>query len=126
MSDSIPAPEAPEIVAQDAKVVGDDNLEVREVSVDVNKDTVAAQVAPEREAPSDKVYQHEVAVALDEVITDPSSPLAVQIPDAGRGFLDLPIHRLDAKRPEDVFAAEASQADEDSDDESSDGDSPRL
>jgi hypothetical protein len=94
-----------EVVAQKQKVVGDDSLpEPREPQADVNDEPVAAQVAQPREKESAKVAVHEVVVTTDEVITDPSSPLAVQVPDAGSGSLDLPIHRLAAKRPEDVFA----------------------
>ena len=112
MADKKIAPEHPPIVAQDAKVVGDDALEVREPTVEVVKDQVAAQVAQPREGAADKVNVHEVVVATDTVITDPSSPLAVQIPDAGRGSLDLPIHRLDAPTVEQFFASEAAKADD--------------
>src|SRR5688572_18075124 len=106
-----------EVVAQEEKLVGDENLpEAREPKVDVVDEAVDAQVAPPREADSDKVQVHEVAVSVDEVITDPSSPLAVQVPDAGRGSLDLPIHALANGTPEAVFAEEASEA-EDPDDE---------
>lgn len=100
-------PDTPAVVAQEAKVVGDDNLEPREPTVEVNKDQVDAQVAQPREGDNDKVNVHEVTVATDTVITDPSDPLAVQVPDAGRGSLDLPIHRLDAPVVEDVFSGKA-------------------
>lgn len=94
-----------DVVAQEAKTVGDDNLpEAREPQADVNQEPVAAQVAQPREGDADKVNVHEVVVTTDEVITDPSSPLAVQVPDAGRGDGSLPIHKLAGKRPEDVFA----------------------
>jgi len=43
-------------------------------------------------------------VTLDEVITDPTADNAVQVPDEGKGFLDLPIHRLDTKSPEQQLA----------------------
>src|SRR5688572_22181786 len=82
------------IAAPDNATIGDDNLEVREVKpVKVNED-VAAQVTGPPAKSVDTVKVSETYVALDEVITDPSSPLAVQIPDAGRGSLDLPIHQL--------------------------------
>jgi hypothetical protein len=108
-----------EVVAQDAKLVGDEEVqaEVREPTQEVNKESVPAQVSPEREAPSKEVPVHETAVKLDEVITDPSSPLAVQVPDAGRGSLDLPIHQLGEPTPEAVFAEEAADADEPEDDD---------
>lgn len=102
----------PAVTAQEAKVVGDDNLEVREPTANVFQEQVAAQVVQPREGDTDKVNVHEVSVQMDTVITDPSSPLAVQIPDAGRGSLDLPIHGLDAERPEDFFAREASKSDD--------------
>ncbi len=106
-----------EVVSQEGALVGDENLpEAREPEAGVVQEEVAAQVAPEREAPADTVNVHEVYVKLDEVITDPSSPLAVQVPDAGRGSLDLPIHDLVNDTPEAVFASEASKA-EDPEDE---------
>ncbi len=43
----------------------------------------------------------ETHVTTDRVITDPTSPEVVQIPNAGRGL--LPTSRSD-KRPEDVFS----------------------
>lgn len=98
----------PQVVAQKAKQVGDDNTaEVREVPVEVVNEEVDAQVAPAREAEAKKVVAHETSVEVDKVITDPSSPEAVQVPDAGRGFLDLPVHALDGDTPEAVFDREA-------------------
>lgn len=105
--------EAPEVVAQEAKTVGDENLpEPREPQADVRKEEVAAQVAQPREADRSTVSVHETVVTTDEVITDPASPLAVQVPDAGRGDSSLPIHALAGERVEDVFAREASKSDE--------------
>lgn len=94
MTDEIKTPAQPEIVAQEPKVVGDENVEVAEASISVNTDAVPAQVSQPREDAAAEVPVHEVYVATDEVITDTSDPLAVQIPDAGRGSLDLPIHAL--------------------------------
>lgn len=111
--------ERPIVTAQKAKTVGDENLpEPREVEVNVNKRSVDAQVMAEPEPAADKVFVHETSVALDEVITDPSSPLAVQVPDAGRGDLTLPIHSLDAPRPNDVFAEEAARSEDISEEDS--------
>lgn len=98
----------PEVTAQKKKLVGDDKLEVREVTVEVNEDQVDAQTVQPRELDPKKVNVHEVVVATDTVITDPSSPLAVQVPDAGRGDASLPIHRLAEGTVEDVFASESS------------------
>ena len=108
------APEAPEVVAQEGALIGDENQpEPREPQVTVNQGSEVAQVAPERQAPADSVPVHEVSVTLDEVVLDPSSPEAVQVPDAGRGFLDLPIHDLAKgtaeQRFEDGTADEATE-----------------
>jgi hypothetical protein len=105
---------APAVTAQEAKKVGDAEVQesVHEVKPEVVKEQVAAQVVQPREGDSDKVNVHETFVAMDRVITDPSDPLAVQIPDAGRGDLSLPIHRLDAPTVEDVFREQASSAEE--------------
>lgn len=109
-------PDAPEVTAQEAKTVGDENLpEAREPQVEVTREQVDAQVVQPREGDADKVNVHETSVALDEVITDPASPLAVQVPDAGRGSLDLPTHALSGPTPEQQFADEADEpADDDS------------
>lgn len=109
MADDI-KPDFPEVVAQEAKTVGDENLSPREVTVEVNKESVPAQVPGKADAPAETVKVHEVVVATDTVITDTSDPLAVQVPDAGRGSLDLPIHSLDAPTPEEQFAASAKPA----------------
>jgi hypothetical protein len=106
-------PKDNEVVAQKGKLVGDENLpEAREPEIDQNTEPVDAQVSPPREKESGKVNVHETAVQTDVVITDPSAPEAVQVPDAGRGSLELPIHRLAAGTPEAVFAEEASEAEE--------------
>lgn len=101
----------PKVAAAPNAQIGDENLApVHEVEVDVNKGAVPAQVAAPETTAIDEVYVHETSVELDRVITDPSSPEAVQIPDAGRGTLDLPIHGLDAPRVEDVFAKANAEA----------------
>jgi hypothetical protein len=81
-------------------VVGDEDPREREVYV--VKEEQDAMVVKPREPDHDKVQVHEVAVVMDERVD------YVIVPEAGRGFLDLPIHRLDGERPEDVFAREAS------------------
>lgn len=96
--------ELPGVAAAANALVGDDaQPEPREVEVHVDTDPVKAQVAAPETKPVDEVYVHETVVIMDEVITDPSSPLAVQIPDAGRGTLDLPIHALSNPTPEAFF-----------------------
>lgn len=105
-------PELRDPVAQDSKLVGDSavNSETHEVTPEVTVEQVDAQVAPERQAADTKVNVHETVVATDVVITDPSSPLAVQVPDAGRGSLELPAHALSAPTPEQAFADAAPKA----------------
>ena len=109
---------------QKGALVGDEAVReaATKVEPDVVDEAVTAQVAAERAPDADEVQVFETTVATDTVVTDPSSPEAVQIPDAGKGSLDLPVHRLTAPTPEDVFADEASSADdpEDTDDATSD------
>lgn len=101
----------PGIAAPANATIGDENIPAPEpFEFQVNDTPVKAQVTgPPAEAVSE-VYVHESFVQTDKVITDPSDPLAVQIPDAGRGSLDLPIHQLTRERPEDFFAREASKS----------------
>lgn len=98
-------------IAPKNATVGDENLKPRDVEVEVVNEDVPAQVmGPPAEA-VDTVKVSETYVQMDEVITDPSSPLAVQLPDAGKGSLDLPIHQLArAKKPEEQFADAAAEA----------------
>jgi hypothetical protein len=106
-------PTQQDVVAQDAKLVGDEvNDEKFVVEPEVNTEAVPAQVAQPRESDPAQVPVHETYVATDEVITDPSDPRAVQVPDAGRGSLDLPIHALAEGHVEDKFSADASKPDE--------------
>ena len=103
------------VIAQKSKQVGDENTaDVVDVSVDTTDKAVPAQVATEREKDAAKVNVSETVVATDEVITDPSDPRAVQVPDAGRGDATTPIANAyrEGERPEDVFAREAAEADE--------------
>ena len=100
----------PGVQSQEGALIGDENIPApAEASVQVLDTTVPAQVVAEAGPPVDVVVVHETAVRVDEVITDPSSPLAVQIPDAGRGNLELPIHALGNPAPEAVFAAESKK-----------------
>ena len=93
---------------QKGALVGDEAVQEarQEPTVAVNDSPDKAQVVAKRAPDADQVQVHEVAVQLDHVVTDPSSPEAAQIPDAGRGSLDLPIHELGNGTPEDQFAAE--------------------
>lgn len=99
----------PGIATHDNALIGDEavNAEVHEVEVDVHTDSVPAQVNRQKVTPVEESFVHETYVRLDEVITDPNDPRAVQIPDAGRGSLELPIHRLDAGTPEDFFKSQS-------------------
>jgi len=85
------------------------------VEAEVVTESQTAQVMPKERFSAtveDEVPVHETYVQMDRVILDPSSPEAVPIPDAGIGFLDLPIHALADKTPEEKF--EAGVNDEDS------------
>lgn len=96
----------PDVATQDGALIGDENLtEVRVPAPEVINQREPAQVAPARAPEVSNVVRHETHVQLDEVITDPSDPRAVQIPDAGRGDLSLPIHQLAEPTPEAVFAS---------------------
>jgi hypothetical protein len=110
----ISTPDKPEIVAQAGALIGDEavNAARHVVEPEVNTEPVDAQVAPERDAAAASVTVHETVVHTDRVITDPSSPEAVQIPDAGRGDARLPIHQLGEPTPEQVFAGEEKESDE--------------
>lgn len=95
------------VAAPENALVGDENIPAAgDVSVQTVNEDVPAQVTGPPAVSVDTVKQTVTVVQLDEVITDPSSPLAVQIPDAGRGSLDLPFHRLTSPRPEAVFSGE--------------------
>lgn len=80
--------------------MADSPVNVQRVQEDVSvpNPESAPRVHPET-TPVDVTY-----VTLDEIITDPTADNAVQVPDEGKGFTDLPIHRLDAKSPEQQFA----------------------
>lgn len=97
------APATP-VVSQKGAQVGDENLAPAEAPqhVVVNEEQ-DARVTPEREAPA-ATQTYETHVVMDRVVTDPSSPEAVQVPDAGRGEINLPAYHLDARSPEQVFA----------------------
>lgn len=83
------------------------------VQVEVVREEVDAQVAPPREPDADKTEVHEVSVQVDKVITDPSSPEAVQVPEEGRGSTDLPIHQLQEPSPEQALeSGDAKPAEE--------------
>lgn len=55
---------------------------------------VPAQTIQPRDPDADTSQVNEVFVSTDRVILDPAAPDAVQIPDAGKGSLDLPGHAL--------------------------------
>ncbi len=104
-------PEVPEVTAQKSKTIGDENMPApREVEIDVNKDKVQAMRVQAREPDARYVPIHETSITVDTVITDPSSPLAVQIPDAGRGTMMLPITGLNEGGVEAVFDKASKEA----------------
>lgn len=99
------------VVAQKGALVGDEAVQeaAHTVEPQVAETEVDAQVMVERDPEAAKVSVQETFVAMDKPVLDPSAPEAVQIPDAGRGSLDLPIHKLQGESVEDVFAREASK-----------------
>lgn len=117
MADENVTPDLPGVAAPENAVIGDDGLEVREATVEVVKEDQPAQVTGPPAKPVDTVRVHEVSIVLDEVITDPSHPLAVQVPDAGRGSLDLPIHALSGQTVEEFFIDSAPKVEEADNDE---------
>lgn len=77
------------------------------VTVQQSVGTATAQVQGPTPPPQSTVQVHETHVKADTVITDTSSPLAVQVPTAAQGDALTPIGRAyaDARTPEDVFNA---------------------
>lgn len=102
----------PEVATQQASTIGDENMEPRKPTVDVNQDSVPAQVMGEPAPAVETVPVHETVVATDRVIIDTKDPLAVQIPDAGRGNPALPIHSISGPTVEQVFAKHAADQDD--------------
>lgn len=82
------------------------------VEPEIVQEDVPAVNAPEEDRHVDTIPLNEVYVQMDTVVTDPSSPEAVQIPDAGRGTNDLPIHSLLEGTVEDKFAAGENDEDD--------------
>ena len=114
MADNDVTPRLPEVAVAENALVGDEAVQAAatQPEFEVNTDAVPAQTTGKPAEAVQEVYVHESRVALDKVITDPHSPEAVQIPDAGRGSLVLPIHGLAAPTVEEVFAKEASKVEE--------------
>lgn len=119
MADKIEKPRLPKLAVAKNALVGDEAVQgaKHEPEFDVNTEPVRAQTTGLPAETVEESYVHETFVALDRVITDPHSPEAVQIPDAGRGSLDLPIHGLARPTVEEVFAAEAAKVEEADNDE---------
>lgn len=106
---------APPVAAQESKLVGDEAIasaaaEDDNFVADHTDEEADAQVVQDREKDPATVAVKETHVKVDTVITDPSSPLAVQVPDAGRGDASTPIANafLDAKTVEEQFDAAQS------------------
>lgn len=84
--------------------------EAPEQGATVTEESVPAQVSPAvpeylKQYHPDTVDVSEVSVVLDRPILDPNSPDAVQVPDEGKGSLDLPIHALQQPSVEERFAS---------------------
>ena len=108
-------------------LIGDENIPAAgDVDIQtVNRDVPAQVMSKEPVVDADTVKESATFVRLDEVITDTNDPRGVQIPDAGRGSLDLPFHRLTSPRPEAVFSGDA-EADTVHDESVLDGDDVRA
>lgn len=92
----VPAPEYIRASAPENALVGDEAVYGLDspTEAEVVTDAVPAQVMSDEVVVVDEIPVHETYVQMDRVVLDPSAPEAVQIPDAGRGFLELPIHQL--------------------------------
>ena len=78
-------------------------VEVDAPQFNVVSGEVPAQVSPAAPEGTPAVsVVHEVHAQVDQVITDPSSPEAVS--ELVSGSLDLPVHALSGKTPEEQFA----------------------
>lgn len=89
-------PKLTDVSAAENALVGDEAVQGAryEPEAEVVREDVQAQLPPEPSKPAETVPVNEFYMQMDQVVTDPSSPEAVQIPDAGRGTLDLPVHVL--------------------------------
>ena len=108
--DKLTPPVFPVAVDEDA-LVGENN-ETHEVEADVNSEAVAPQKVGSPAVPVETVPVYEVAVKTDERVD------YVIVPPEGRGDATLPIHAfVNAKTPEEIFAADASEQEEPASDE---------
>jgi hypothetical protein len=75
--------------AAENALVGDDEVYGAryEPEPEVVQEDVQAQLPAEPAKPAETVPVNEFYLQMDQVVLDPSSPEAVQIPDAGRGEL---------------------------------------
>jgi hypothetical protein len=104
-------PTLPEKVAGPKKaLVGDEAVREQTFTpeAEVVSEKTTQKYAPEATQQADYPL-HEVVVVTDRTTTDPTAPEAVQIPDAGRSPLSLPIHDLATGSPEDKFAEVADE-----------------
>lgn len=89
---------------------------VHEPEVETDTDSVPAQVTGPSAEPVTSVPVHETRVSVDKVITDPSDPLAVQVPPEGRGNALTPIGGAwgveTPETPEEALARKASESDD--------------
>lgn len=75
------------------------------VKVEKNTESVTAQVMGKPQEPQTEVPVRETSVTVDEVILDPNSDLAVQIPEEAKVDDSLPIEGLvEGKTPEQQFS----------------------
>jgi hypothetical protein len=101
------APQFPPSVDEENTVF--ETPEVEDLEVDVNDEPVAAQKMGQPPTRPEEYPVYEVSVQTDKHVD------YVIVPPEGRGDATLPIHHYaNAKRPEEVFAAEASENEDES------------
>lgn len=99
--DDVRVPVAPVAVAKNARVGDENQREPRKVEAEIVSEDQKLPVVDREVVFPDTTPVHETYVQLDVVDVE----AGVDIPDAGRGFLDLPIHQLVQKSPEERIAA---------------------
>jgi hypothetical protein len=98
--EDVKVPVAPVAGPENMRVGDDEQREPREVDVLVVSEDQALPKVDQEIVPVETTPVHETYVQLDVVDLE----AGVDIPDAGRGFLDLPIHQLAGGTPEERIA----------------------
>lgn len=99
--DEIKVPVPPVAAASNAKIGDENQDDPRKVEAEIVSEDQALPVVDRDIVPVETTPVHETYVQMDVVDVE----AGVAIPDAGRGFLDLPIHALVNGTPEERIAA---------------------